>query len=395
MKKLADTARILVASDVVSDAELVRKLLRDEFEKISLSTDADRSVEDFERFKPDVLVLAFNSLEKAERYYLGLYRLSTAVHGLPHRTVILCNKDDLKRVYELCKREYFDDYILFWPLTHDAPRLPMAVFHALRQMNVERSMPASMTQLAAQARRIAELESALAQYMARGHDRVDTVHRTLRDAEHHIGAALEEFSRSLSQSSSVEVKDRARFEQAFDQLRIRYIEPELKNATDAVEPVRAWAGDFAHALSPQIESARSLQKLAEQFRPVVLIVDDDEFQRRLLGEFLSAENLQPLFAASGIEAIGILRKHRPDIILMDFDLPGLNGVEATRRIRSVEQFADIPVLIITGHSERNIVIESRNAGASGFVVKPVDKVRLLDKIQRTLQTASERRSATP
>lgn len=395
MKQLADTARILVASDVVSDAELVRKLLRDEFERISLSTDADQLVEDFERFKPDVLVLAFNSLEKAERYYLGLYRLSTAVHGLPHRTVILCNKDDLKRVYELCKREYFDDYILFWPLTHDAPRLPMAVFHALRQMNIDRSMPASVTQLAAQARRIAELESALEQYMASGHERVDTVQRTLRDAEHHIGAALAEFSRSLGESGNIEVKDRARFDQEFQQLRILHIDPELKNATDAVEPVRVWAGDFARALSPQIESARSLQKLAEQFKPVVLIVDDDEFQRRLLGEFLSAENLQPLFAASGAEAIGILRKHRPDIILMDFDLPGLNGVEATRQIKSVEHFADIPVLIITGHSERNIVIESRNAGASDFVVKPVDKVRLLAKIQRILQIASELRSAPP
>lgn len=131
---MSAAARILVATDAVADADLVRELLSDEFENVIGSANPDRAILDFENHRPEVLILAFDGLEKAERYYLGLYRRSPLIHGLPHRTVILCNNADLRRVYELCKKEYFDDYVLFWPLNHDAPRLPMAVHHSLRQL---------------------------------------------------------------------------------------------------------------------------------------------------------------------------------------------------------------------------------------------------------------------
>jgi hypothetical protein len=59
-------------------------------------------MQDFESHRPDVLILAFKTLEKSERYYLGLYRLSKVVH--PHRTLILYGKAEIKLAYELCKK---------------------------------------------------------------------------------------------------------------------------------------------------------------------------------------------------------------------------------------------------------------------------------------------------
>jgi len=66
---------------------------------------------------------------------LGLYRLSTLMMSLAHRTVVLCGTKDLQCVYELCRTAYFDDYALFWPMTNDTQRLPMAVTHALRDLD--------------------------------------------------------------------------------------------------------------------------------------------------------------------------------------------------------------------------------------------------------------------
>ena len=136
-------------------------------------------------------------LEKAEQYYLGLYRLSTLVHTLAHRTLILCNKDDLRRVYELCHKEYFDDYILFWPLTHDAPRLPMAIHHALRQLAAGGAGAPTVAEFAAQARRLVATESLLAQHAARGSARIDVTSRSLAQAQHDIGLALDGFTHQL------------------------------------------------------------------------------------------------------------------------------------------------------------------------------------------------------
>ena len=80
---------ILVASDNIGDAALVKRLLDDEFGKVFMSIDLDKSVEDFVRHPPDVLILAFDTLDKAQDYYLRLFRLCTAVHLHPYRTIIL------------------------------------------------------------------------------------------------------------------------------------------------------------------------------------------------------------------------------------------------------------------------------------------------------------------
>lgn len=379
--------RILVATDVATDAELVRRLLANEFEQVYISTIADRAVADFEKHRPDVLVLAFNELEKAERYYLGLYRLSRLVHAMPHRTVILCGKDDVKRVYELCRKEYFDDYILFWPMTHDAPRLAMSVHHALRQMAATQAQQAAPAEFAAQARRIAELEAQLAQYSARGERQVDAASRSLRQAGQDIGAALDDFSQRLASGALdelVQIRDQRGFDGELARLRTEQIEPRLRSVVDAVAPVRQWVGALRQDLAPQLDSARRLAALAEQVRPVVLVIDDDEFQHRLLAQVLADERPELLCATSGTEALGILRKRRPDLILMDIELPEMDGVEVTRRIKSVEQFASIPVVMITGHSEKALVVESMKAGAADFVVKPFDKTTVLAKLRKLL-----------
>ncbi|MBK7062530.1 MAG: hypothetical protein IPH51_19605 [Rubrivivax sp.] len=124
--------------------------------------------------------------------------MSKLVHVTPHHTVILCEKDDLRRVYELCRKKYFDDYVLFWPLTHDAPRLPMAVRHGLRQLATSAGSTPSVADFAVQARRIAELEGRLAQYAAHGAKHVDAASRSLRQVGDGIGAALDSFSQRVS-----------------------------------------------------------------------------------------------------------------------------------------------------------------------------------------------------
>lgn len=385
---MSASPRILVATEVVGDADLVRKLLREEFDNIVPSTDPERAVDDFEKHRPAVLILAFNTLEKAERYYLGLYRLSNLVHALPHATLILCNRDDLARVYALCKKEYFDDYILFWPMTHDTPRLAMAVHHALREMARARGGVPNFDEITSQARRIAELESVLEQYAARGGQHIDITSRSLQQAGRDIGAALDGLSHQLSEGDLrglVEVKDRIAFQREFDRLKAEEIDGRLTAIAATVEPMRDWVGALKADLAPQLDSARSLQALTERVRPVLLVVDDDEFQHKLLQQLLATEALEMAFASSGTEALATLRKRQPDLVLMDVDLPDIDGVEATRRLKSVEQFARIPVIMVTGKSEKNVVLDSLRAGASDFVVKPFDRDILLAKVRSFLK----------
>ena len=114
------------------------------------------------------------------------------------------------------------------------------------------------------------------------------------------------------------------------------------------------------------------------------MVDDDEFQRNLTARILEAEGYQLDLAASGSEAMTVLSGKQPDIILLDFLMPDMNGMEIISHIKADPRFAVIPVIMITGNSERDIVIKSVQLGAVDFVVKPFDRHTLLAKVDRAL-----------
>lgn len=387
MKTGTVSAAILVASDNRSDAEAITKLFEDEFEKILTTTDADAAAQDFDRHRPDILVLGFNTLEKAERYYLGLYRCCTMVQQHPHRTIILCNKDEVRRVYELCKKNYFDDYVLFWPMTYDMSRLAMTVHHALRELADLRTGGPTALGFAAQARRMAELENLLDMRLAEGSRRATVANRAIAQAERDIGIALDGFSQHLIGGAlphAVTIQDPDALCHEIDRLKREQVAAPLSAAAASAGPLKTWADDLRKDCAPYLEASRALGALAGRVRATVLVVDDDELQRNIIGKILAAENYRLVFAGNGIEALNVMRKMRPDLVLMDVQMPELDGIEVMRRLKAAPEFANIPVVMITGRSERDVVRESLQAGASGFVVKPFERETLLAKVKQIL-----------
>jgi CheY-like chemotaxis protein len=383
---MSEEGRILVAADVTGDAELVRQLLADEFTHVFKSVDPEHAVQDFETYRPNVLVLAFDSLAKAEVYYLGLYRLGTVVHALVHRTIILCQREELQKVYALCRKQYFDDYVLFWPVGHDAPRLPMAVHHALRLLAMSEAAGPTAAAFAHQARKLADLESQLDQYAARGAERIDRASETLQN-ESRTGMAIDGLASRLNKGDLrgiIEVKDGKGLQREIDQLKAMELLSMRKTIASAVEPVRGWASGLKDALSPGMASVRQLQAMAERVRAVVMLVDDDDFQHKLLRRLLNDAACDLVSAMNGTEAMAAMRHRLPDLILMDVQLPDVDGIELTRRIRANARFAEIPVVMVTGQSDKNVVVQSIKVGASGFLVKPFNKENLLNKIRNTL-----------
>jgi CheY-like chemotaxis protein len=381
--------RLLIATDVASDARLIVKLLTGEFDGSIASTDPDQAAHDFDALRPQVLILAFNSLAKAERFSLGLYRHSKLIHLHPHRTVVLCNKDELQRAYELCRQDYFDDYVLFWPLTFDAPRLPMAVHLALRDVRSAAENRPSGAEFAAQARRVAELEPQLDRLADEGRQHASAAAASLQQVRRDIDCALDGLARRVEvgeASGAAGAAGRAALDREIRRLKEEEVERGFRAASAAAEPVQRWIGSMKSVIAPQLESVRTLKALADRLAPRVLVVDDDPMQQRLLSGVLAAEGLDLVFAASGPEALALLRRRRADLVLMDIQMPEMDGIEVTRRMKAIEEFAAIPVIMITGHSERSVVVDALGAGAADFVVKPFDRSIVLSKVRSYLRS---------
>jgi chemosensory pili system protein ChpA (sensor histidine kinase/response regulator) len=119
-------------------------------------------------------------------------------------------------------------------------------------------------------------------------------------------------------------------------------------------------------------------------RPVVLVVDDSETVRRVAQRLLARENMEVVTARDGVEAQVMLRRRQPDLLLVDLDMPRLNGLELTRWVRGSDDLRRLPVIMITsmvGDAER---AQALAAGVDRFVAKPFAEEELLAQIEALL-----------
>ena len=117
----------------------------------------------------------------------------------------------------------------------------------------------------------------------------------------------------------------------------------------------------------------------------ILLVEDQEDNRRIIRDLLSANDYDLVEAASGEEGlVALSEQERPDLILMDIDLPGLDGYEVTRRIRAIPDLRQIPIIAVTSYALSGDDQKAFAAGCNGYVTKPFSPRLLLAKIREYL-----------
>jgi CheY-like chemotaxis protein len=116
-------------------------------------------------------------------------------------------------------------------------------------------------------------------------------------------------------------------------------------------------------------------------RPLVIVVDDDADTRELCDLLLERAGYERALAASGEEAVSLLEQHTPALIVLDLNMPGMDGWSVAALVRKHERTARIPILVITSLTQ-NVENAARRAGATGFCLKPVDAKRFVKEVKR-------------
>jgi len=125
----------------------------------------------------------------------------------------------------------------------------------------------------------------------------------------------------------------------------------------------------------------------------ILVVDDDAMSRRVLAQLLSAAGYNCRVCKNGSEALDTIHAKPPSVLLLDFDMPGPNGAEVLRRLRSDQDpaVAQIPAIMLTAHGSEQSEVSCLQAGADDFVTKPVNSAVLRARIETQLRLRSMRR----
>lgn len=117
----------------------------------------------------------------------------------------------------------------------------------------------------------------------------------------------------------------------------------------------------------------------------ILLVEDNEMNRDMLMRRLERRGFEVVYAVDGAEGVDMAVSQQPDVILMDINLPIFDGWEATRRIKQNDATRHIPVIALTAHAMSSDRDKALAAGCDDFDTKPVDFVRLMEKLDAQLQ----------
>jgi two-component system cell cycle response regulator DivK len=136
--------------------------------------------------------------------------------------------------------------------------------------------------------------------------------------------------------------------------------------------------------SPASKPAESDTTMASQGTKTVLVVEDNELNMKLFHDLLEAHGYGILQTKDGMEALQIARDHKPDLILMDIQLPEVSGLEVTKWIKEDDNLKSIPVIAVTAFAMKGDEEKIREGGCEAYIAKPISVANFLQTVQKFL-----------
>ncbi|HEY5049587.1 MAG TPA: response regulator, partial [Acidothermaceae bacterium] len=130
-------------------------------------------------------------------------------------------------------------------------------------------------------------------------------------------------------------------------------------------------------------------------RGTILVVDDDADIVRFVEMNLRLEGYRVLTARDGLEALEMVAAEAPDLVLLDVMLPGVDGVEVTRRLRADSRTSTLPVIMLTAKTMTADRVLGLTTGADDYIIKPFDTLELVARVRSTLRRNAEARAVSP
>jgi two-component system alkaline phosphatase synthesis response regulator PhoP len=120
-------------------------------------------------------------------------------------------------------------------------------------------------------------------------------------------------------------------------------------------------------------------------RPLILVVDDNQQNLELIQAYLEDIECESAAARDGLEALDMVTRKKPDLILLDVMMPKMSGFEVCRRLKSKPETSDIPVIMVTALNEFGDIERGIDSGTDDFVSKPINRLELLTRIRTMLK----------
>ncbi len=126
----------------------------------------------------------------------------------------------------------------------------------------------------------------------------------------------------------------------------------------------------------------------------ILVVEDNEINIYLCSRIIKSSGYEVIEARTGEEGVALALKERPDLIIMDIQLPGIDGLETTKRIRESEADGEIPIIALTSFAMAGDRKKALKAGCTGYIEKPINPETFMDEIKKFLEVKDEKNNSS-
>ena len=116
----------------------------------------------------------------------------------------------------------------------------------------------------------------------------------------------------------------------------------------------------------------------------VMIVEDNELNMKLFNDLLEAHGYETIQTSNGLEALELARRHRPDLILMDIQLPEVSGLEVTKWLKEDDELSRIPVIAVTAFAMKGDEERIRQGGCEAYISKPISVMKFIETVKSYL-----------
>lgn len=356
---------VLLIGNNRGDLDVLQQIFRPMCSNFAVERDDGKFFDAWRRQCPKVLLLCFEPMNDASAAYLSLLRKSESSRLGQHQALLMCNAEDAREACRLALDAVVDDFAVFKPL-----QFPELLALKLQQAVARADRVAGFKRLAAMLR---ESSESMVASMALWQSLLAKSDASLEGVERQS----EMFLRQLSSLPDAPTED---YGKALSALK-RDANRLANNAQDAVAGmVSELRAELDNTFDPMAA------RLAANARAAitVAIVDDEEPVRRVLASITEEAGFSVVTCDSGQSLLALGSRQVPDVVLMDINLPDLNGVDLTGQLKSSPSFKDVPFIMCSGLAYEEVVKKSKAAGAAGFVVKPFAPKALVTKIEAVL-----------
>lgn len=367
---------VLLLTNNKSDADDILDLLKTLDIEVAVALDNETAVQAFEKHHPQLLLCARESVRDNEHLYLDLHRNCAQLYAIPHQTILLCKINEAKIAYELCRRGIFSDYVVDKP-RHDVFRLRLSVEQMLANFELTQQQRQMGREFSSAGNKAKSLVNSVEKVRDKGQSIGKDSATKLQTLSDNV---MQEMTNILSQLKPNDIVGLS-----------KALNPEkLQNMiTLAAQDVNNNIKSLNKALDAACGGhSTALDDLLASIKPVpatIVVIDDNKAFAKVIGDILSEEGYRVLLSNDARHGIGTVAQQDPDLILMDINMPGMDGLQATRTIKSNSRLKDIPIIILSGKGNRELVSQVKKTGANGFITKPTKAPVILDKVAKMLQ----------